>query len=373
MSKSRENYLSALAVFLIVIACCGILAYADGTTNKTWTESFQVYDATGTGRTNCAGSRFSLKLYRDGAPVALAATYRNFTTAAGDYAFSVTPAAAGSYSGFLTYSGAPIGTFQAMVRAYDVDTQYAAQAVRYGNLSTVANRRPTNPLLATDSRIPATVVASSAEVAKASDWTSGRAGKVDNLDAAVTSRAPASTALSSATWTAARAGKVDNLDVTVSSRATGSGGGGTGFINATGIEQYLAARHGSGLWTADGQVVILPFQGAVSYETAVQGKDVHVVKGDSVSLPYSTGTDITGWTVWFGAKANPSDSTYTAPLREITGDVTDAAHGGGLIKLSTADTAIACRRYFAEVEIRKAGQVNTALKFYLWIDADVIR
>lgn len=38
------------------------------------------------------------------------------------------------------------------------------------------------------------------------------------LDAAVTSRAPAATAVSNATWTDARAGKLDNLDATVTSR-----------------------------------------------------------------------------------------------------------------------------------------------------------
>jgi len=40
--------------------------------------------------------------------------------------------------------------------------------------------------------------------------TSARAAKIDNLDAAVTTRAPASTALSNGVWTDARAGKLDN-------------------------------------------------------------------------------------------------------------------------------------------------------------------
>lgn len=50
------------------------------------------------------------------------------------------------------------------------------------------------------------------------DYTTARAAKLDNLDAAISTRAPASTALSTATWTATRAGKIDNLDVAVSSR-----------------------------------------------------------------------------------------------------------------------------------------------------------
>lgn len=42
--------------------------------------------------------------------------------------------------------------------------------------------------------------------------TATRAGYLDNLDAAVTTRAPSSTALSSATWTSARAGYLDKIN-----------------------------------------------------------------------------------------------------------------------------------------------------------------
>ncbi len=51
-------------------------------------------------------------------------------------------------------------------------------------------------------------------------WTDGRAAKLDNLDAAVSSRAAANTALSNGVWTNARAGLLDRLDGTISSRAT---------------------------------------------------------------------------------------------------------------------------------------------------------
>lgn len=43
-------------------------------------------------------------------------------------------------------------------------------------------------------------------------WTSARAAKMDNLDAAISSRAPASTALSTAQWTNTRAGYLDKLN-----------------------------------------------------------------------------------------------------------------------------------------------------------------
>lgn len=42
------------------------------------------------------------------------------------------------------------------------------------------------------------------------NWTTTRAAKIDNLDAAVTTRAPASTALSTATWSGTLAAKLEN-------------------------------------------------------------------------------------------------------------------------------------------------------------------
>jgi len=343
----------AVLLLLIALAAGSYAAFAsDGTANRPWNENFQVSDAGGNGRSNCLASRFSLKLYRDGQPVGLTAAFRNFSTN-GNYNFAVTPTASGYYCGFLTYSGVPVDTFYKQVRDYDVDTQYAAQDMRFRNLSggvkgncALIAARPTNPLLANDSRIPSSAIASSAEVAKSADWSSARAAKIDNLDAIVSSRAT-----NSGVWSA----PVRTLS------------------NYSGVDVILTATHGTGLWSAAGTVTVVPFQGAASYETVSQGKDVHVVRGDSVAIPYTIGRDITGWTVWFGAKANPSDTVYSIPLREVTAYVTSPATGGGLINLSTADTSATARRYYAELEIRKAGEVNTPLRFYLWVDADVIR
>ena len=378
----------ALTMVALTVALGGLAAAFDGTANKPWEENFQVADAAGAGRNNCAASRFSLKLYKDGLPVTLAATFRNYT-ANGNYKWRVTPAAAGRYSAFLSYSGSPLATFCTTAYSYDADTLYAAeslrfgnmstagnnryarQGIRFGNLSTVSNRRPTNPLLANDTRlpafanvsalngriprnpllvndarIPATVIATSSEVAKAADWTAARAAKVDNLDAAVSGRAT-----NSGVWAAS----------------------GRTMSNYSGVDRLMTATHGPGLWSAVGNITVLPFQGAASYDTVAQGKDVHIVRGDSVSIPYSIGKNITGWTVWFGAKANPSDDGYSVPLRDITAYVTNVSQGAGLVSLSSADTAVTLRRYFAEVEIRKAGEVNTVLKFHLWVDPDVIR
>ena len=51
-------------------------------------------------------------------------------------------------------------------------------------------------------------------------YTNARGANLDNLDTTVSSRAPASTALSTAQWTNGRASNLDNLDTTVSSRAS---------------------------------------------------------------------------------------------------------------------------------------------------------
>ncbi len=141
--------------------------------------------------------------------------------------------------------------------------------------------------------------------------------------------------------------------------------------DSTGSWRYLQVYHKNDL--AAGGVTILPFQGSVSYETVTQGVDVHVMRGDSVSIPYSIGKNVSGSTLWFGAKASLTNTGYSVPVREVTSDVTDQSSGTGLIKLSIDDTSISARKYYAELEMRRPGEVNTVLKFYLWIDQDVIR
>lgn len=86
------------------------------------------------------------------------------------------------------------------------------------------------------SRAPANTALSNAV------WTNGRAGLLDNLDAKISSRAPASTALSNGVWTDARAGSLDNLPTILSyaysamanigSTADGGGGVNTGNVMA---------------------------------------------------------------------------------------------------------------------------------------------
>jgi hypothetical protein len=261
---------------------------------------------------------------------------------------------------------------------------------RLAYLDTYISAIPTNPLLTTDSRLNNLDTAVSSRMSDG-NWitelpvfnniSAGVHGirnmvqsiptspllandtRLNNLDAQVSSRAsqsslnnlPAASSIASAVW--------NNGARTLTSNA---------YVNSTSIDLYLSSKHGTGPWDAAGNVTVLPFQGAASYETVAQGKDVHVTRGDSVAIPYSIGKDLTGWTVWFGAKTTPEDSAYALAPRDITAYVTDPSTGSGLISLSTADTDLAVRKYAAEVEIRNGTDVNTVLKFNLLIDAGVI-
>lgn len=77
-----------------------------------------------------------------------------------------------------------------------------------------ANLGLTNLDAAVSTRAPSATALSTA------DWTNTRAGYLDNLDAAVSTRAPGATALSTAQWTNTRAGLLDNLDAAMTSRAS---------------------------------------------------------------------------------------------------------------------------------------------------------
>ena len=72
------------------------------------------------------------------------------------------------------------------------------------------------------------------------NWTTARAAKVDALDAAVTTRAAAATALTNATWTDARAAKLDAVLQTTAIQSVQRGsftmpGGGLGSLSYTDI------------------------------------------------------------------------------------------------------------------------------------------
>ncbi|MHB8174672.1 MAG: hypothetical protein ACYDFU_09480 [Nitrospirota bacterium] len=277
-------------------------------------------------------------------------------------------------------------------------TPLLANDTRLNNLNAPISGIPTNPLLANDTRLNNLDAAVSTRMA-AGDWTaelpefsemtslSYRNGKAIAAIPPDINYGPQFANLSSASQrNAASIAAIPNYGTRFSNNSTAIARGlsavpmnvwgaatrtlTASFSNPTSINNFLAAQHGAGTWGASFSV--LPFQGTVSYETVSQGKDIHVTSGDSVSIPYSTGSDLTGWTVWFGAKATPEDDTYAILPRDITAYVTNPSTGSGLISLSTADTDLPVRKYSAEVKIKNGTNVNTVLKFTLFIDASVI-
>ena len=122
-----------------------------------------------------------------------------------------------------------------------------------------------------------------------------------------------------------------------------------------------------------GVINILPFTPDVSLDAITQGAEAHIVRGDSVAIPFSIGRDITGWEVWTGGKVSPGSTEYVIEPRNISSDMTDLLTGSGLIKLSTSDTDYSGKRFQQEIELRRGDEVSTALRFPIVVTQDIIR
>ena len=97
----------------------------------------------------------------------------------------------------------------------------AAQTTAQTDLTTLTGRLTSTRATNLDNLDAAvTTRAAAATAVSNADYTSVRAGKLDQLDAAVSTRAAAATALSTAQWTNGRAVALDNLDVASSTRAS---------------------------------------------------------------------------------------------------------------------------------------------------------
>lgn len=81
---------------------------------------------------------------------------------------------------------------------------------RAAQLDLIAPTDVSNLDVAVSTRAPAATALST------TDWTTARAGKLDNVDASISSRAPSSSALSTSTWTNARAAKLDLISSSAS-------------------------------------------------------------------------------------------------------------------------------------------------------------
>lgn len=110
-------------------------------------------------------------------------------------------------------------------------------------------------------------------------------------------------------------------------------------------------------------------KGAIQVSYAKTGGTVEVVKGDTISIPYGPlGKNITGRRLYFAAKNNLGDTTYSIAIKEITAQVTSFTTFTGTIPLTTAELALTPGNYYAEVESRDADGLSspvTELKFIL--------
>lgn len=110
-------------------------------------------------------------------------------------------------------------------RATGLDNLDAAVTTRAAASTAVSsvNLTPTRAALLDNLDATVSSRAPSSTAVSSVDLTPTRAAKLDQLDAAVTTRAAAATALSTVQWTNTRAGNLDRLDVASSTLATASG------------------------------------------------------------------------------------------------------------------------------------------------------
>lgn len=117
--------------------------------------------------------------------------------------------------------------------------------------------------------------------------------------------------------------------------------------------------------------IVLPvMQSQVYTATALQGREVVVVQGDTPTITFALGDDYTGWTPYFGAKAALADTAYVIDPK--AGSWVDAALGQGTVALTAVETATV-GKYYAEIELRNGDQRLTAMKFTLKIIGAVIK
>lgn len=122
--------------------------------------------------------------------------------------------------------------------------------------------------------------------------------------------------------------------------------------------------------TLSATVVLPVMQGQVYTATALSGRVVKIVRGDTPRITFDLGDDYTGWTARFGAKLYKGDSAYAIEVKDCTW--TDEAAGQGYVDLTAAETSISPRDYRAEIELVNGIQHLTAMKFTLSILEDVI-
>lgn len=155
--------------------------------------------------------------------------------------------------------------------------------------------------------------------------------------------------------------RLNRLDAAVSSRST---------LTAPQVDSELSASHGGGSWGAGGSIVLPVMQGAVYEATAMQGREVRVVRGDTPRIIFDLGEDFVGWSAMFAAKKGIDDATYAIAVKDCTWS--DASKGQGYVELTSSETATV-GVLVGEIELRLDALRLTAMRFKLAVLEDVIK
>ena len=102
--------------------------------------------------------------------------------------------------------------------------------------------------------------------------------------------------------------------------------------------------------------------------------DLFIIRGDSASINFSMdGTDLTGATVYFTAKAeidNAADDAAAAITKEVT-EHTAPLSGTTVIELGPEDTNVDPGIYYYDIQVKTAGGKVTSIptrKLRIWAD-----
>ena len=111
---------------------------------------------------------------------------------------------------------------------------------------------------------------------------------------------------------------------------------------------------------------------------------ISIIRGDTqvytVVIKDSAGDpiDITGWTVYFTARADTPNTSVEddddAQIAKVITSFSDPTHGAFTLTLSKSDTDIDAKKYYYDFQVKNAGgEIFSTAKGTLTITADVTR
>jgi len=82
--------------------------------------------------------------------------------------------------------------------------------------------------------------------------------------------------------------------------------------------------------------------------------------------------DITGWTIFFTVKEKVSDEDASAKISKTITTHTDPTNGESKITLTYTDTALTCKNYIYDLQVKTdEGEIKTLLEGVITIKQDI--